>query len=57
LWLAVEAGIDEDLSDFEMLPQVSEALAQFRPFYPGLDDKLRRDLSHVCLQVEGAVFE
>lgn len=57
LWLAVEAGIDEGLSDFEMLPRVSEALAQFRPFYPGLDDKLRRDLSHVYLQVEAAVFE
>ena len=57
LWRAVEAGINEDLSDFEMLPQVSEALAPFRPFYPGLDDKLRRDLSHVYLQVEAAVFE
>jgi glyoxylase-like metal-dependent hydrolase (beta-lactamase superfamily II) len=57
LWLAVEAGIDEGLSDFEMQPQVSAALAQFRPFYPGLDDKLKRDLSHVYLQVEAAVFE
>lgn len=57
LWLAAEAGSDEDLSDFEMLSQVSEALAQLRPFYPGLDDQLRRDLSHVYLQVEGAVFE
>ena len=57
LWLAVEAGIDEGLSDFEMLPGVSEALASFRPFYPGLDEKLRRDLSHVYLQVEAAAFE
>jgi cyclase len=57
LWLAVEAGVDEGLSDFEMLPQVSEALAEFRPFYPGLDEKLRRDLSHVYLQVEAAAFE
>jgi len=57
LWLVVEAGIDEGQSDFEMLPRVSEALAQFRPFYPGLDEKLRRDLSHVYLQVEATVFE
>jgi cyclase len=57
LWRAVESGVDEGLSDFEMLPQVSEALASFRPYYPGLDDKLRRDLSHVYLQVEAAVFE
>ena len=28
-----------------------------KPFYPGLDDKLRRDLSHVYLQVEAAFFE
>lgn len=52
-----EAGIDAGLRDFEMLPGVGEALAQFRPFYPGLDDKLRRDLSHLYLQVEAAVFE
>ena len=30
LWDAVEAGLDEGLSDFEMLPQVSEALAAAR---------------------------
>jgi cyclase len=57
LWAAVEAGVDEGLSDFEMLPQVSEALASYKPFYPGLDDKLKRDLSHVYLQVEAAAFE
>ena len=57
LWTAVEAGVDEGLSDFEMLPQVSEALASYKSFYPGLDDKLKRDLSHVYLQVEAAAFE
>lgn len=57
LWLAVEAGVDEGLSDYEMLPQVSAALAPFEPFYPGLEEKLRRDLSHVFLQVEAAAFE
>ena len=40
-----------------MLPRVSEAMAPFKAFYPGLDDKLRRDLSHVFLQVEAAAFE
>lgn len=57
LWSAVEAGVDEGLSDYEMLPQVSEALASFQPYYPGLDDKLKRDLSHVYLQVEAAAFD
>ena len=57
LWIAVEAGVEEGLSDYEMLPQVSAALASFRPYYPGLEDKLRRDLSHVFLQVEAAAFE
>ena len=57
LWAAVAAGVDEGLSDFEMLPRVSEALADFEPFYPGLGDKLKRDLSHVYLQVEAAAFE
>ena len=57
LWTAVEAGYDEGLSDFEMLPRVREALAPFRAYYPGLDDKLGRDLSHVFLQVEAAAFE
>ena len=57
LWAAVEEGVDEGLSDFEMLPRVSESLAPFRSHYPGLDEKLRRDLSHVFLQVEAAAFE
>ncbi|MDH3221030.1 MAG: MBL fold metallo-hydrolase [Gammaproteobacteria bacterium] len=57
LWTVVEAGVDEGLSDFEMLPRVSAALESFKPFYPGLDDKLRRDLSHVFLQVEAAAFQ
>ncbi len=57
LWAAVADGVDEGLSDFEMLPQVSAALASYKSFYPGLDDKLKRDLSHVYLQVEAAAFK
>lgn len=57
LWQAVEQGVDEGKSDFEMYPDVVEALAEFTDEFPGLDEKLRRDLSHVFLQVEAAVFE
>ena len=57
LWQAVAKGIDEGMSDFEMLPQISQALDSFKPMYPGLEDKLRRDLSHVYLQVEAASFK
>lgn len=40
-----------------MLPDVLNALVQFEPHYPGLEDKVRRDISHVYLQVEQAMFE
>jgi glyoxylase-like metal-dependent hydrolase (beta-lactamase superfamily II) len=56
LWRAVEQGYQAGKSDYEMLPQVSRALAGFREHYPGLDDKLKRDISHVYLQVEAAAF-
>lgn len=57
LWQAVEEGFEEGLSDYEMLPRVSAALAAFGPDYPGLEEKLRRDISQVYLQVEAAAFE
>lgn len=57
LWNAVEEGVDEGLSDFEMLPMVRDKLTDFKAHYPGLEAKLRRDLSHVFLQVEAASFE
>ena len=56
LWRSVETGIEQGLSDFEMLPMVYESLSSFEPYYPGLEEKLRRDLSHVYLQVEAATF-
>jgi len=40
-----------------MLAEVSQALAGFREDYPGLDEKLKRDISHVYLQVEAASFK
>lgn len=57
LWEAVQQGVDEGLSDYEMLPDVVAALSDFGPYYPGLDEKLKRDISHVYLQVEAASFE
>lgn len=56
LWDAVSREYQAGLADYEMVPAVSEALAEFRPHYPGLDEKLRRDISHVYLQVEAASF-
>lgn len=56
-WRAVAAGYQRGKTDYEMLPQVAHALAPFRAAYPGLDDKVKRDISHVYLQVEAASFE
>ena len=57
LWQAVEEGVEAGLGDYEMLDDVSVALSAFEPHYPGLEEKLRRDISHVYLQVEAAAFE
>lgn len=54
---AVAVGIDEGKSDFEMLPEVLAALDPFAKHFPGLEEKVRRDLSHVFLQVEQEMFE
>ena len=56
LWQAVVDGYDAGLSDYEMVPGVIDALAAYRPFYPGLEDKLPRDISNLFLQVEAAAF-
>ena len=53
----VADGIEEGKSDFELLPEVLTALEPFRTKYPGLDEKVRRDLSHVYLQIELEMFE
>lgn len=56
-WDAVEAGYDEGKSDYEMISEVTGALSAFEPYYPGLKEKVRRDISHVYLQVEAAGFD
>lgn len=56
MWDAINAGYLAGKADYEMLDDVSRALAGFRRDYPGLDEKLKRDISHVYLQVEAASF-
>ena len=56
LWDVVEREYNEGLTDFEMTPKVIEALSGFSEAYPGLAQKIERDLSYVYLQVEEASF-
>jgi glyoxylase-like metal-dependent hydrolase (beta-lactamase superfamily II) len=56
LWQSVEKGYAAGKAAYEIVPDVSEALTGFREAYPGLDEKLKRDIPHVYLQVEAATF-
>lgn len=56
LWSLVSAGYEDGQSDFEILPRVKAALAEYRPAYPGFDAEIGRTVSHVYLQVEQAAF-
>jgi hypothetical protein len=55
-WEAVEAEYDQGKSDYEMISEGTDTLSAFEPHYPGLQEKMRRDISHVYLQVEAANF-
>lgn len=55
-WNAVEAGLEDDKSAYEMVPDVKNALSEYKQHYPGLEEKLQRDISRVYLQVEEASF-
>lgn len=57
LWDAVEKGYEAGRQSYEMLPEVSSALEVYRADYPGLEEKLKRDIGHVYLQVEAASFQ
>ena len=57
LWQAVRVGYDAGKQGFEMVPDVQRALGEYRAHYPGLDEKVQRDIGHVYLQVEAAAFE
>lgn len=56
LWTSVELEYENGLADFEMVEKVLEALETFKPQYPGLTEKIKRDLSSVFIQVESASF-
>lgn len=55
-WTAVEQGYDEGKADYEMVPDVTRALSAYALYYPGLTEKVKRDISSVYLQVETASF-
>ncbi len=56
-WQAVRSGYEAGKQGFEMVPDVQQALAEYREAYPGLDEKVQRDIGRVYLQVEAAAFE
>lgn len=56
IWQVVARGVDQGKAAYELVPEVSAALAPFEDDYPGLDEKLKRDIPHVYLQVEAARF-
>lgn len=53
-WTAVEQGYDAGKTDYEMVPDVITALSAYASYYPGLAEKIQRDISGVYLQVEAA---
>ena len=55
-WTAIEEGYEADKSAYEMVPDVTNALSEFKEHYPGLSEKVERDISKVYLQVEAASF-
>ncbi len=56
LWQAVEEGVNNGLAAYETVPLVRERLDDFAGAYPGMDEKLSRDVPRVYLQVEAATF-
>ncbi|MGB0721239.1 MAG: MBL fold metallo-hydrolase [Gammaproteobacteria bacterium] len=55
-WDAVANGVDEGMAAYELVDTVGVALAPYEADFPGLREKLKRDISHVYLQVEAAAF-
>lgn len=56
LWQSVEKGYHAGLAAYETVPLVRERLADFAETYPGMDEKLPRDVPRIYLQVEAAAF-
>lgn len=55
-WSAVEKGYEEGQADYEMTTAVINEMAKYEPLYPGLAEKVKRDISSIYLQVEAAGF-
>ncbi len=55
IYQAVAKGYDEDLSDFEMKPQIYKALKAYHS-WPGLEDELGKHISEAYLEIESAEF-
>lgn len=55
-WSAVETAYETDKSAYEMAPEVISTMSEFKDNYPGLSEKVQRDISKVYLQVEAASF-
>lgn len=55
-WSAVEKGYEENQTDYEMVTDVINEMAEYEPLYPGLAEKVKRDISSVYLQIEAANF-
>ncbi|MEK9722947.1 MAG: MBL fold metallo-hydrolase [Rhodospirillaceae bacterium] len=56
-WSAVAAGYEAGKLDYQMIDDVTKALESYREAYPGLAEKVKRDIQHVSLQVEAASFQ
>lgn len=56
-WAAVEAGYNAGKLDYQMTGDVTKALDGYSKDYPGLMDKVKRDIQHIYLQVEEASFK
>ena len=53
---AVERGYDAGKADYEMVTDVTTAVTEYASYYPGLAEKVKRDIPSVYLQVESAGF-
>jgi hypothetical protein len=55
-WAAVEKGCEAAKADYERVPDLATALTEYTSCYPGLAEKVKRDIPSVYLQVESASF-
>lgn len=56
-WSVVERGFKAGKLDYQMAPELTAALSAYDAHYPGLAEKVKRDIQRVYLQVEEASFK